>query len=489
MFLTAETGGSSLIEALLTGSTEIYFVHPSYSKFNGKLEFLGIKSKINLHSGTSDTCTPYVEQQIRDNADRRIGRRLIYIFPKNDFKPNTNLPYLREILASMTKEKSLVLFRWLASKEDCIKGIIEWNTNRQNATSGTSQHGTLEVFSEFAYRLWNADWIYGKDGRPCIPRKLSFGTIDEAYLEHQELLEMFGVSGVKTHKLSAIVAENVDISDGLRASLDIIGSMTDEEQREFCETYGKKKQSTKSIFEAMLNQNKEDYSIYDGNDDDDELHPSPVINPEKRSQSVRDELQKSVDFTKDKEKAETEETNLKIRRILNKASSKDEKAFLESLGSALNSRKVNYGFSESTVAERAFLQQEYEGRCQICGTRIRKALPRGSKQFPYHFIARNVIKTGDLNDIYKSTQVIDGWNSLSLCPMCAAKYLYCSKNLNGFIDQVMKIKIRPRVPEIFEISIMLDGVEEKIYYTPKHMSALQTALDFFMKHDEEEQSE
>ncbi len=65
-----------------------------------------------------------------------------------------------------------------------------------------------------------ANWMYRNDDKPYAPRKLSFATVNKAYFEHQELLEMCGVSDVKTHKLPAIVAENVEISGGLRTSLD-----------------------------------------------------------------------------------------------------------------------------------------------------------------------------------------------------------------------------------------------------------------------------
>ncbi len=149
-----------------------------------------------------------------------------------------------------------------------------------------------------------------------------------------------------------------------------------------------------------------------------------------------------MELEKEEEEDGNEETNIKIKRLLNTAVSKDELAFLGSLGSALNSLVKSIMDSQNLLLQNVHsFSKNYEGRCQIYGTRIRKALPKGSKQFSYPFSARDIIKKGDLNDIYKSTQGVDGWNSLSLCPMHAAKYLYCSKNLNGFIDQIMKIDI------------------------------------------------
>ena len=98
----------------------------------------------------------------------------------------------------------------------------------------------------------------------------------------------------------------------------------------------------------------------------------------------------------------------------------------------------------------------------------------GYNQAP-HFIAKNVINTQHLSASIRQTTHL-AWNSLCLCPNCAAKYDVCSRDLNGLFEQIMQTEIIEGDPELIVLSIELDGKRQDIRYIPKHFLALKKVM-------------
>lgn len=132
-------------------------------------------------------------------------------------------------------------------------------------------------------------------------------------------------------------------------------------------------------------------------------------------------------------------------------------------------RKLFGRVVESTKEERSLLRSWYQGKCQMCNTVI-----IGYNQVP-HFIAKNVINTQHLSDSIRQTTHL-AWNSLCLCPNCAAKYDVCSRDLNGLFEQIMQTEIIEGDPERIVLSIELDGKRQDIRYIPKHFLALKKIM-------------
>lgn len=84
------------------------------------------------------------------------------------------------------------------------------------------------------------------------------------------------------------------------------------------------------------------------------------------------------------------------------------------------------------------------------------------------------------------TSLDAGWNTLCLCPNCAAEYRYCAKDLSDLETQVENTQIENRKNEYIEIHITLKGVRTKIMFTPRHFLALQTAFRVFKAHENDE---
>ncbi|MDD5805850.1 MAG: hypothetical protein PUD02_00695 [Eggerthellales bacterium] len=129
-------------------------------------------------------------------------------------------------------------------------------------------------------------------------------------------------------------------------------------------------------------------------------------------------------------------------------------------------------FSVVTAAdkkEKETLKEWYRGRCQICDTKIIR------HDGEPHFEAINIINTADLPESMKNTAQL-GWNSLSLCPNCAAKYRYCGKKLAGFAEQVEQIEVVPGDTESIPLDIELEGRTTTIRFNAKHFIALRQGL-------------
>lgn len=132
-------------------------------------------------------------------------------------------------------------------------------------------------------------------------------------------------------------------------------------------------------------------------------------------------------------------------------------------------RKLFGRVMESTKEERGLLRNWYQGKCQMCNTVI-----VGYNQAP-HFIAKNIINTQHLSSAIRQTTHL-AWNSLCLCPNCAAKYDVCSRDLNGLFEQIMQTEIIEGDPERIVLSIELDGKRQEIRYIPKHFLALKKVM-------------
>ena len=85
-------------------------------------------------------------------------------------------------------------------------------------------------------------------------------------------------------------------------------------------------------------------------------------------------------------------------------------------------RGLSFSSRPSNKEERIFLEQEYDGHCQICLKQIRKY------NGEHYFEAINIIKFSKLPERLANSGKY-GWNSLCLCPNCAAEYNYCSTDL------------------------------------------------------------
>lgn len=127
---------------------------------------------------------------------------------------------------------------------------------------------------------------------------------------------------------------------------------------------------------------------------------------------------------------------------------------------------------EDNSEERAFLEMEYKGRCQICGKEI--PLKNGSG---YVFEAHKLTK--DLSLDYRSSRET-GWDSLCLCPNCAAELSNCPNNAaSAVLKQIDSAGGLLKDERGISIPIMVRGVPRTLTYSQRHYLRLAAALKQF----------
>lgn len=133
-------------------------------------------------------------------------------------------------------------------------------------------------------------------------------------------------------------------------------------------------------------------------------------------------------------------------------------------------KKLRFVTEKPNDDEKTFVRNEYHARCQLCGGE--GILTAKGKRY---FEAVNIFNTAQLDESLKIKFDL-GWNTLSLCPNCAAKFKYSQLTISDFINQVESIDIFAEQSNFIEISIVLENKPTKISFTHKHLLALQVAI-------------
>ena len=133
-------------------------------------------------------------------------------------------------------------------------------------------------------------------------------------------------------------------------------------------------------------------------------------------------------------------------------------------------KKLRFVLEKPATEEKIFVKNEYCSHCQICGEE--GILTAKGKRY---FEAINIFNTSKLDKDLQLNLGL-GWNTLCLCPNCAAKFKYSQLTISSLIEQAQSINIDAAQSAFFDISISLEGKPTTIRFTPKHLLALQAAI-------------
>jgi hypothetical protein len=172
------------------------------------------------------------------------------------------------------------------------------------------------------------------------------------------------------------------------------------------------------------------------------------------------------------------DTGLEVSPISEKGKKRREENLDKELAASLENftsiaKGLQFASRSSNAEERQFLEQEYDGHCQIC---LKKIVKYNGDNY---FEAINVIKYSKLPERLANSSKY-GWNSLCLCPNCAAEYNYASKKISSMYDQIMSLDVEPGSDETVDIDIEMPvGKRRRIRYSPRHFMALKEAMKLF----------
>ena len=348
----------------------------------------------------------------------------------------TGLEKLNDIPRERRYKEALLLWE-IVVKDKNIKHHI--------ATYKPNQSANLqELESRVAWYLRRIKWIPDRNGefkRPCDI------IADELCDEYEQpspasvFLNNIGF-GDKSQAPDNIITnlENagIKVSD---VDKELLGATDDEKaaMARFLRTQREQSKKGKSLTDALAEENKDQVAF---EEDDDYGRDIGVKNPQGRAEKLQKDFEEGLE-----------------RKVIAKP-------------------VLTYTFSDKTSnIEKQFVREQYKGRCQLCGRE-----PIRKYNGDIYFEAINIISTAHL-DPELLNDVSKGWNTLCLCPTCAAEYRYCSKNLDGFEKQVDTTVVKSGQSDYISIQILLKGVPTQIRFTPKHFIALKTAFNVYRKHD------
>lgn len=334
----------------------------------------------------------------------------------------SNLKDLSSIKDRNLKESSLLLWQQVLKEKDRYKLQATYRAN------GSVEFQYLE--SSLVYYLKRIAWVPTVSGEYKCPYEL----------KEDDLLEEFKYEKPSV-LLAAISVKPNDLVEQLKSNgvedentLFFAGCDADEQQlaREFIENLRKGKHKTgKSLTELATTSDRDQSPEVDEDDDFGEFHKPK--NLDKR----RLKLEKEFD---DREEPQT------------------------------SIKKLQFVLEKPGTEEKTFVRNEYHGHCQICGNE--GILTSKGKRY---FEAINIFNTGKLDESLQLNLGL-GWNTLSLCPNCAAKFKYSQITISSLIEQAQHIDINAAQSSFFDISINLEGKPTTIRFTPKHLLALQVAI-------------
>ncbi len=312
--------------------------------------------------------------------------------------------------------------------------------------AANSSRPIVTVDSRLAYVLKRVKWIPNKKGDFCRPCDITEVELCDGFEYNQD----------------AVFLQNIGFGDETQAPNDIATilekagvsvSAADEEWFRYSD-------DVKAEILRLLRERKEA--------DKNRLTLEEALDKENKQQS---EYEEDDDYGRD--------ISVKNPTARAKKQQEDFEAGMEKRTSVKPVMTYTYN-SKTSVIEKQFIKEQYKGRCQICGRE-----PIRKYNGDIYFEAINIISTANL-DKSLLNNVDAGWNTLCLCPTCAAEYRYCSKNLSGFEEQVETTIVEAGKNQLIPIQIELKCQLTQILFAPKHFIALKAAFKVYKEHGNED---
>ena len=366
-------------------------------------------------------------------------------YTKSDSHENWNwdmtLEHLGEILQCGTVRQSVYAVEYLNTivRKNPLYGKMLGSQGRAFNTATTES--VNRVPSMFALQLCSMAWLYDREGNIKKP--------DE--IKKSDLAPEYGRCEGALFDQIPFISENEAVEAAIQS--------VDAPYQDFVSTMLKKPDELRWMFEA--------YQKFQRKKKKEEAAPESLIGLLEKQSSVQTEIETERTPDEDELGEYGAVQNLKHRE------KKLDESFQEGLeGQKTVTPRLRYTCSESNQEEKAFLKAQYFGKCQICGKQILQANGK------VYFEACNILPTDVVPARYKQS-ISEGWNSLCLCPNCAAEFKFGKKNLSGLISMIQNYHVKERDENLIVCDIEMQGEKRSIKYTGKHFLALQRAVSFY----------
>lgn len=402
---------------------------------------IGCNSGIRMEQASREEYLKTVRKYQGAQAELDLRRN---IFMKTYISKKLNWAFYYEglpnVFKNMTVDRSLALARFLNPN------VMDFDIQGELVGADDQNFAGKNVDSAMAYSMLGLmlcfeKWIYVRgDDKPYSPLEVDKEDILHEYKAAKRLISVLPFKEVK----NALV-------DWLEAN---ISNKADVEQ---IKHYLSKPEDLLKVAKAMAkNEAKEEAK-------------------KGKARGIKDLIEQG---DKEQQGEQSHNTEIEVFPISEKGKKRREENLDKELADSLDNfihvaKGLQFASRTSNKEERAFLEAQYDGVCQICGEQILKY------DGDVYFEAINVIKYTELPEKLANSSAY-GWNSLCLCPNCAAKYNYSSKKISSLYEQVMTLDVIPGSEETIDVCIELPmGRKKYIHYTPRHFMALKEALKIF----------
>ena len=400
---------------------------------------LGCPSSLAKISISQTQYLSYVRKYISPDAANEIQKRIFSKKNHQGIEWNTVFEGFPKVFDSVDRQKSLKIADFLNKVCANISISGEIYAADDKGFIGKSAD-SMTVFSAMGMMIAYIPWVYNKEGVKVAVASIHSGDLDDDYKRHMPLLIKRLPFKAEDQAVEEILSrvEDIQQKEALKTLLSDPEKLKEYAKavhaQQLKELKKKQKKTPEEILREMGKRNKDT----SGHNTEESPVPEAVANVERRAKKLEQEFAESMD----------QKTTLKLSAL-----------------------KYTYQ-DRIDPEEKNFLKEMYGGFCQICGEHIEKY------DGTIYFEAVNVLKTAMMDERYKEALRL-GWNSLCLCPNCAAKYKYGTKDLSEFEDQINSIEIESGEEDYIYLQIGMQHKDVKIKYTPKHFLALQTALRVF----------
>ena len=374
----------------------------------------------------------------------KVTPKIIKTYLDNDYPMFSFLKRERERYDTCIRtDYTIDGFKWSKLKEISVNNLFDvalllWNLvlkyNNKNilhivykANASANEQNNLE--SSLVYYLKRTPWVPTKSGYKC-PYEFKDDDLHEEFKYETPSLLLEAISKRPNDLVEQLKSKGIEDEN----TLFLAGCDAEEQQlaREYIEKLRSQKQKNGKTLTELASTSDREQSPEE--DDDDNFG----------------------EFYKPK--------NLDKRRL------KLEKEFDDREEPQTSIKKLRFVLEKPATEEKIFVKNEYCSHCQICGEE--GILTAKGKRY---FEAINIFNTSKLDKDLQLNLGL-GWNTLCLCPNCAAKFKYSQLTISSLIEQAQSINIDAAQSAFFDISISLEGKPTTIRFTPKHLLALQVAI-------------
>ena len=408
------------------GNPKIWFLDYIYYQYKSELCSLGVRRKVEISSGN----TNYDGHVILENYHGYHKRGL------NGFDPEAQIDGLEFAVQNPTLEKSTYIWnKLLISNSNLIRGIIQTSGRRDFARIDQKE----EAISIMGHILCNNAWLPDEDGVFHNPQELTLEDLPSEYIKDETLamqLQMktssigllandIGIDENTLRKIITVIKERQE--DALNALQELIGvkelTQSEEEKNEDVDfSYSEELEKT---FTHPRDSKNDEQGIY--------IPAPPVVDVDFRRKRTMETIIDDI-------YAEPE----KVKRF----------------------KKVPVRvWDDKNYEVRVFLNEQYNGYCQICHSTFIKR--NGEPYFEGLYL---VSKT-------KKKWIDRPGNVICLCANCCAKFQHGPVEADDIIDQISShrtlVEDGRGVPVI---KLKLCDEDTEIRFSERHMLDLQEMI-------------